>query len=69
MVIKWKERDHDDVDRVTMEDRDCITALRNCGLLMFFMTSGIREQPDLLQYLISIRDMDRERFILGDQEL
>lgn len=69
MVIKWKERYHDEVDREAMENRDCIDALRNCRLLKFFITSGIRAQPDLLQYLINIWDMDQEMFILGDQEL
>ena len=69
IVIDWKERDHEDVDIVAMEDRDCLAALRNCGLLKFFMTSGIRAQLDLLQYLINIWDTDRERFILGDQEI
>ena len=44
-------------------------ALKNHGLNKFFITPCLRAQPELLQYLISILDKDKEKFLLQDQEL
>lgn len=52
-----------------MENERCMEALRDCGLKKFFMTPCLRAQPELLQYLISVWDVDREKFIIHDQEL
>ena len=68
MVIEWKERDHDEVDQATMLNQASMDAMRNCGILIFFMTPRKRAQPDLLQHLVSILDTDQEVFILGDQD-
>lgn len=69
MVIEWKECEHEGIDSLTLEDPNCLHALRNCGVLKFFFTTGLRAQPKLLQYLISLCEVGREVFVIHDQEL
>ena len=66
MVIEWKEREHSEEDELSMGNVRCMEALRGCGLKNLFMTPCLRAQPELLQYLISIRDEDQDKFILQD---
>lgn len=54
---------------MALEDLNCLDALRNCGLLKLFLTPGLRAQPELLQYLISLWDIGQEVFVIHDQEL
>ena len=68
-MVDWKEHEHEDIDTETMVDPNCLNAIRNCGLLKFFLTPGLRAQPELLQYLISLWDVKREVFMIRDQEL
>ena len=67
MAIKWKERGHEAEDHQVAQDPKCINALRNCGFLKIFRTTGLRAQNELLHYLINLWDIDREIFIIGDQ--
>lgn len=67
-VLEWKERGHEAKDPQAAHNQECINAFRNCGLLKFFGTAGLRAQMELL-YLISLWDVDRELFIIKDQEL
>jgi len=30
MVLEWKEREHNEVDALALEDDDCMNALRDC---------------------------------------
>ena len=69
MVIEWKEREHNEEDELVMENEQCMNALRNCGLNKFFLTTCLRAQSKLLQYLISIWDEEEEKFKLRDQVL
>ena len=48
MAIEWREREHDAIDAMAMEDDACMDALRDCGLKKFFLTSYLRAQPELL---------------------
>jgi len=52
-----------------MANPNFLDALSNCGLLKFFLALGLQAQPKLLQYLISLWDVNQEIFIIGDQEL
>ena len=52
-----------------MENEACMNALRNYGLKKFFLTPCLRAQPELLQYLVSIWDENKEVFKLRDQVL
>ena len=69
MVIEWKEWEHSEEDKLSMENERVMEALRNFFLKKFFLTPCLRAQPELLQYLISIWDENQENFILQDQEL
>ena len=41
-MLDWKEREHELNDQFTQNDNATIDALRNCGLLNFFMCLGLR---------------------------
>jgi len=62
MVVEWKEREHDSVDELAIEDEACMDALRDCGLKKFFPTPYLQAQPELLQYLINILDENDQVF-------
>ena len=68
-MIEWSEREHGEEDELAMENETCMNALRNCGLKKFILTPCLRAQPELLQYLISIWDVDEQVFKLRDQVL
>ena len=69
MVVEWKEREHDVVDALAIEDVGCMNALRDCGLKRFFLTSYMRSQPELLQFIIDAWDVDDQVFRLWNQIL
>lgn len=69
MVLEWKERGHEIEYHQATQNLECISALRNCGLLKFFRTIGLRAQMELLPYFISLWDVDWEIFIIKYQEL
>ena len=69
ITITWQECEHEDVDTQAMNDPNCLKALRNCGLLEFFLKPGMRAQPELLRYLISFWNINQEIFIISNQEL
>lgn len=69
MVVKWKEWEHDVVDAMAIEDEGCMNALRDCGLKKFLLTSYLRAQPALLQFIVDAWDVDDQVFRLRDQTL
>ena len=69
MVIEWKEREHGEEDEMVMQNEAFMNALRDCGLKKFFLMPCLRAQPELLQYLVSIWDENKEVFKLQDQVL
>ena len=52
-----------------MNDLNFLEALRTCRILKLFLTPGMQAQSELLWYLISVWDINREIFVIGDQEL
>ena len=52
MVIEWREREHDDVDRVMHGDLPTQKALKRCEIYKFWNIESMRDQPRLLQILI-----------------
>lgn len=69
MVVQWKEREHDSVDALAIEDEACMNALRDCGLKKFFLTPYLRAQPKLLQYIVDLWDVNNQVCQLRDQVL
>lgn len=68
-MVDWKEHEHEDIETQEMVDPNCLNSLRNYGLLKLFLTLGVWAQLGLLRCLISIRDVNREFFMIRDQEL
>ena len=52
MTITWQECEHEEEDMLSLHDPVTVNALRNCGLLKFFRISSMRQQINLLQYLL-----------------
>ena len=66
MAFVWQERAHDNEDIATFADAGCRNAMRECGLLKFFLTPRLRAQPDLLELLIRAwNPIDGKFFIRG----
>ena len=64
MVIEWREREHEDVDRVVHDDLVSQLALQRCGLYKFWNLGSMMDQPRLIQMLTNYWDTYTEVFIL-----
>lgn len=53
-TLEWKEREHDNNDIMDLGNQGIIYALRDYGLLNFFLCLSVRAQPLLLERLISM---------------
>lgn len=69
MVVELKEIEHDSVDALALEDDGCMNSLRYCGLKKFFLTPYLRAQPELLQFIVDLWDVNDQVFHLRDQVL
>ena len=56
MTLTWREREHEEEDMIALHDPVIVNALRNYGLLKFFHISSMRQQINLLQYLLDAWD-------------
>ena len=68
-MIEWQEREHEDVDRQILNNLSSMAVLRNCGSIKFFEVLGMRAQSALLQYIISLWDVDLRVFRVGEETL
>ena len=68
-MLEWKELEHEVNDQEALNDRATIVSLRNCGLLKFFMCPSLRAQPLLLQRMVTMWDIDSQRFMVREQTL
>jgi hypothetical protein len=48
MVIKWREREHEEIDTTVGRDERAQQALKICGLYTFRALKGMRTQVRLL---------------------
>ena len=69
MAVEWREREHDAIDAMALEDEACMDALRDCGLKKFFLTSYLCAQPELLRFIVDAWDIEDQVFCLKDQTL
>ena len=58
MVLEWRQREDEDMDREAMQDAPTMQALQQCGLMKFYCTSNMRANVHLLETLISYWDHD-----------
>ena len=69
MVLKWREREHEDKDWLATRDTMNLNALQRCGLLKFYHTSNTREQVQLLKTLVHLWDHELGMFDLQGETL
>ena len=62
MVLKWREREHGDVEEAVQGDIMAQQALRACGLYKFWCVGSLRAKPRLLQLLVDYWDPEYETF-------
>jgi len=48
MVIKWREREHEEIDATLGRDARAKQYLKRCGLYIFWALNGMREHVRLL---------------------
>ena len=64
MVLKWREREHEEVDVAVERDPGAQMALKRCGIYNFWALKGMQAQVRLLQLLVNYWDPDIETFNL-----
>ena len=62
MPITWREHEHEEEDMLALHDPVTVNALRNCDLFKFFHISSMRQQINLLQYLLDAWDPTNQVF-------
>ena len=69
MTITWREREHEEQDMIALNDTGTVRDLRDCGLLKYFKLSGMRQQIELLEFLVRAWDPAIEAFHIKNQVL
>ena len=70
MVLEWREREHEDVDRAILGYVNYPKSLIRCGLYKFWNLGVLRAQPRLVQMFMDYWDIpDIEAFILDGMPL
>ena len=62
MVLKWREREHGDVEEAIQADLMAQQALQACGLYKFWCLGNLRAKPRLLQLLVDYWELYSETF-------
>ena len=69
MMITWREREHEEQDMIAFNDPGTVRALRDCGILKYFKLSGMKQQIELLEFLVRAWDPAIEEFHIKNQVL
>jgi hypothetical protein len=69
MVIKWREREHEEIDSQFLEDDKVLESLHQCGLNNFFEMSNMKTQKRLLRLLIRYWEPHIDAFMIDGQSL
>ena len=64
MTITWREREHEEQYIIALNDPGKVRALRDCGLLKYFKFTGMRQQIELLEFLVRAWDPTIEAFYI-----
>ena len=62
MTITWRECEHEEDELLALHDPVTVNVLQNCCLLKFFRISSMRQQINLLQYLLDAWDPTSQAF-------
>ena len=65
----WREREHESEERDMITDAASLMALHRCGLLKYARLELVRDQEDLLRWLIQQWDERHHDFRIGGNEL
>ena len=68
-MITWREREHEEKYMIALNDPGTVRALRDCELLKYFKLSGMRQQIELLEFLVRAWDPGIEAFHIKNQVL
>ena len=69
MVLEWWEREHEDIDHVSIGDPMTINALRRFVFLKFYGMSNMQAQVRLMETLVNLWDHDLGFFNLQGKTL
>jgi len=64
MYVRWREREHGDMDYLFVEYPVVVTTLKKCRLWKFSQCPLMRAQPRLLNALVYYWHPDAEAFML-----
>ena len=67
MTVTWREREHEEKDMISLNDLGTVRALRDCGLLKYFKLSSMRQQIELLEFLVRAWHSAIEEFHIKNQ--
>ena len=67
IIITWREREHEEQNMISLNDLRMVRALGDCGLLKYFIISGLRQNMELLEFLVCSWDPTIETFHIGDK--
>jgi hypothetical protein len=65
IMLKWREREHEEEDCIAGNDPNIVMALRECSLLKLFKVWGMRAQLVLLEHLVRMWDVNEFFFHVG----
>ena len=65
MTITWREREHKEQNMISLNDLGTVRSLRDCRFLKYFKFSGMRQQMELLEFLVRSWDMVIQYFYIG----
>ena len=69
MYVHWREREHEEVDKMVEENLRVVDTLKQCILWKLFGCSLMRAQPRLLNHLVEYQNPDVEGFMIEGQSL
>jgi hypothetical protein len=69
MVLKWRQREHEEVDSKVDQDLVAQVALKICGTYKFWVLKGMRALVRLLEMFVGYWDPNSDTFILDGQPL
>lgn len=69
MVIIWREREHEEQYVIALSNPGTVEALRDCGLLKYLKLSNLRQQMNLLRFLVQSWDPINQNFHIRGKEI
>ena len=68
-MLIWRDHEHEEVDEAAILHFPTQQALRACGLYKFWAISRMREQVELLTWLVNRWNVQDKCFFIGGHQL